>query len=182
MFGQRNARMPIAGTPPQRGTLFRGGMRLVALDKGALVCGGKIKIPRMGDFYFFADQNNDHSHPMPVQPNIQLARRTKIMSCLLLPVWRASHAGANTIAIKIIIAIAYFITSKISNGMVIYFYIPYFAASPNCSWILNNWLYFAMRSVRDIEPVLICPALVATARSAMVVSSVSPLRCEMTTP
>lgn len=28
-------------TPPQRGTLFRGGMWLVALDKGALVCGVK---------------------------------------------------------------------------------------------------------------------------------------------
>jgi hypothetical protein len=36
-----------------------------------------------------------------------------------------------------------------------------------------------MRSVREAEPVLICPALVATARSAMKVSSVSPERCEM---
>ena len=38
----------------------------------------------------------------------------------------------------------------------------------------------AMRSVRERLPVLIWPALVATARSAMKVSSVSPERCEMT--
>ena len=37
----------------------------------------------------------------------------------------------------------------------------------------------ATRSVRLAEPVLICPAPVATARSAMNVSSVSPERCEM---
>jgi hypothetical protein len=41
-------------------------------------------------------------------------------------------------------------------------------------------LYFATRSVREGAPVLIWPALVATARSAIVVSSVSPDRCEMT--
>ena len=40
-------------------------------------------------------------------------------------------------------------------------------------------LYFAVRSVRLALPVLICPAPVATARSAMKVSSVSPERCEM---
>src|SRR5256885_3718528 len=34
-----------------------------------------------------------------------------------------------------------------------------------------SWLYLAMRSERDSEPVLICPQLVATARSAMVESS-----------
>src|SRR5436190_9303500 len=39
--------------------------------------------------------------------------------------------------------------------------------------------YLLTRSVRDIEPVLICPAFVATARSAMNVSSLSPDRCEM---
>jgi hypothetical protein len=38
----------------------------------------------------------------------------------------------------------------------------------------------ATRSVRQSEPVLIWPALVATAMSAMVTSSVSPERCEMT--
>jgi len=45
-----------------------------------------------------------------------------------------------------------------------------------------SWLYLHTRSVRDSEPVLICPAAVATARSAMKVSSVSPERCDTTTP
>ena len=40
----------------------------------------------------------------------------------------------------------------------------------------SNWLYLAMRSVRLAEPVLIWPTPVATARSAMKVSSVSPER------
>ena len=40
----------------------------------------------------------------------------------------------------------------------------------------SSWLYLATRSLRLSEPVLIWPARVATARSAMVVSSVSPLR------
>ena len=31
----------------------------------------------------------------------------------------------------------------------------------------NSWLYFASRSDRDNDPVLICPAFVATARSAI---------------
>ena len=44
----------------------------------------------------------------------------------------------------------------------------------------SSWLYFAMRSVRLAEPVLICPARVATTRSAMKGSSVSPDRCETT--
>jgi hypothetical protein len=44
-----------------------------------------------------------------------------------------------------------------------------------------SWLSFAVRSDRDSEPVLICPQFTATARSAMVVSSVSPERCDMTT-
>ena len=43
-----------------------------------------------------------------------------------------------------------------------------------------SWLYFATRSDRASEPVLICPQLVATARSAMVASSVSPERCDIT--
>ena len=47
---------------------------------------------------------------------------------------------------------------------------------PSSSSILSNWLYFATRSERLAEPVLICPAAVPTARSAMVVSSVSPER------
>ena len=44
----------------------------------------------------------------------------------------------------------------------------------------NSWLYFAVRSLRLKEPVLICPAFVPTAMSAMVLSSVSPLRRLMT--
>ena len=40
----------------------------------------------------------------------------------------------------------------------------------------SSWLYLAMRSERDSEPVLIWPALVPTAMSAMVESSVSPER------
>ena len=31
----------------------------------------------------------------------------------------------------------------------------------------SNWLYLAMRSVRLADPVLICPAPVATTKSAM---------------
>ena len=55
----------------------------------------------------------------------------------------------------------------------------YLPALPSASSMRSSWLYFATRSVRLAEPVLICPALVATARSAMVASSVSPERCEM---
>ena len=152
--------------------------------RGCPSCPSSIKIPHVGDFYFLADQNNDHNHPIPVQPKIQLARRTRIISCLFLLVWRASHAGVKMIVKTIMMATAYLMTNKISVGVIIIYvlYMPYFALSPSSSWIRNNWLYFAMRSVRDIEPVLICPALVATAKSAIVVSSVSPLRCEMTTP
>ena len=42
----------------------------------------------------------------------------------------------------------------------------------------RSWLYFAIRSVRLAEPVLICPAPVATAKSAINESYVSPERCE----
>src|SRR5271156_1696180 len=54
------------------------------------------------------------------------------------------------------------------------------APCPSSSSMRSSWLYFAMRSVREAEPVLICPTPVATARSAMKVSSVSPLRWDMT--
>ena len=57
---------------------------------------------------------------------------------------------------------------------------PKIASSPSISSMRRSWLYFAMRSVRQREPVLIWPALVATAMSAMVVSSVSPERWLMT--
>src|ERR1019366_8362056 len=54
------------------------------------------------------------------------------------------------------------------------------AAAPNCSSMRSNWLYLTMRSVRLAEPVLIWPAPVATTRSAMNGSSVSPERCDTT--
>ena len=44
----------------------------------------------------------------------------------------------------------------------------------------SSWLYLAMRSERDSDPVLIWVAAVATAMSAMVASSVSPERCDTT--
>jgi hypothetical protein len=44
----------------------------------------------------------------------------------------------------------------------------------------SSWLYLATRSERHSEPVLIWVAVVATAISAMVVSSVSPERCDTT--
>src|SRR5271156_224717 len=53
------------------------------------------------------------------------------------------------------------------------------ADAPSSSSMRRSWLYLAMRSVRDAEPVLICPAPMATAKSAMKASSVSPERCEM---
>src|SRR6185503_433072 len=56
----------------------------------------------------------------------------------------------------------------------------YFAAAPSSLSILRSWLYLAVRSARLAEPVLIWPAHVATARSAIVVSSVSPERWEIT--
>ena len=42
--------------------------------------------------------------------------------------------------------------------------------------IQSRRLYFAVRSLRHTEPVLICPHPIATARSAIEVSSVSPDR------
>jgi hypothetical protein len=44
----------------------------------------------------------------------------------------------------------------------------------------SSWLYLATRSDLAGAPVLICPQLVATARSAIVTSSVSPERCDIT--
>ena len=46
----------------------------------------------------------------------------------------------------------------------------------------RSWLYLAIRSLREAEPVLICPVFRATARSAIVLSSVSPLRWDITDP
>ena len=50
------------------------------------------------------------------------------------------------------------------------------ALSPSSSSMRSSWLYLAIRSERAGEPVLICPPFVATARSAIVESSVSPER------
>ena len=52
----------------------------------------------------------------------------------------------------------------------------YTALAPSSSSILSNWLYFATRSDLEGAPVLIWQVLSATARSAIVVSSVSPER------
>src|SRR5215472_18977474 len=52
----------------------------------------------------------------------------------------------------------------------------YTAEDPSSEPIRKSWLYFATRSERERLPVLICPAFVATARSAMNESSVSPDR------
>src|SRR6266540_1976731 len=46
----------------------------------------------------------------------------------------------------------------------------------------RSWLYLATRSPRHGAPVLICPAPVATAKSAMKSSQVSPERWLMTVP
>ena len=54
------------------------------------------------------------------------------------------------------------------------------ADSPRSSSMRSSWLYLATRSERAGAPVLIWPQLVATARSAIVVSSVSPERCDIT--
>lgn len=124
------------------------------------------------------------------------------MSGLPLPFCRAIQDGARIMPIAKIAKIAFCNINKISYPITILFsfvhkggicsppitrsfrvdYKPYFAQLSSSSSMRISWLYFAIRSVRDIEPVLICPAFVATARSAIVVSSVSPLRWEMITP
>src|SRR5690606_38533584 len=50
------------------------------------------------------------------------------------------------------------------------------AVGPSSSSMSSSRLYFAVRSLRLAEPVLIWPAFTATARSEMKVSSVSPER------
>src|SRR5690606_10270855 len=56
----------------------------------------------------------------------------------------------------------------------------YAAVAPSASSMRSSWLYLAVRSERLADPVFIWPEPVATARSAIVVSSVSPERCEIT--
>ena len=98
----------------------------------------------------------------------------RILSSLSRPFTTAKYAGVNTMQTKMKIATACFIAIKMFISINIY--LPYVASFPNSSSIRISWLYFAILSVLDIEPVLICPAFVATAKSAIVVSSVSPLR------
>ncbi len=131
-------------------------------------------------FYFFAAINRANSHPIKDQPNIIEPIRVRILSYFDRSLAAAKYTGVKTIPINIAITTIYFKTNKISFKCIIY--IPYFALLPNSSSIRINWLYFAIRSVRDMEPVFIWPAFVATAKSAIVVSSVSPLRCETITP
>ena len=54
--------------------------------------------------------------------------------------------------------------------------IPYFAPTPSAFSMRRSRLYLATRSLRQGAPVLIYGAFVPTARSAIVVSSVSPER------
>ena len=56
----------------------------------------------------------------------------------------------------------------------------YPASLPSSSSMRSSWLYFEIRSDRDNEPVLICVARVPTEISAIVLSEVSPDRCEIT--
>ena len=59
-------------------------------------------------------------------------------------------------------------------------YLPKIAALPNSASISKRRLYLAIRSLRQAEPVLICPPPIATAKSARKASSVSPDRWETT--
>lgn len=129
----------------------------------------------MAFFYFLVDTNNANSQPTNVHPKNQEPARTRILLYFEESFAAAKYAGVKNKHINRQTTTAYFTINKILILCHI-FYIPYFALLPNSSSIRINWLYFAMRSVRDIEPVLICPAFVATAKSAIVVSSVSPLR------
>ena len=54
------------------------------------------------------------------------------------------------------------------------------AEAPRDLSISSSLLYLAIRSPRQADPVLIWPPPIATAKSAMKVSSVSPDRCETT--
>ena len=60
--------------------------------------------------------------------------------------------------------------------------LPLLVAIPqsSSSYSQKTGYIFATLSVRLGAPVFICPAFTATAISAIVVSSVSPLRCDIT--
>ena len=133
------------------------------------------------DFYFFVETKSAKNQPINVQPKSHDPTRTRILSYFAESFTAAKYAGVKNRHTTIPITTAYLTINKTFTPCHI-FYIPYFAAVPNSSSIRINWLYFAIRSVRYIEPVLIWPAFVETARSAIVVSSFSPLRWEMITP
>lgn len=58
----------------------------------------------------------------------------------------------------------------------------YLAPAPSSSSIRRIWLYLAKRSERHGAPVVICPVLRPTTKSAMNVSSVSPDLCDTMVP
>ena len=86
------------------------------------------------------------------------------------------QAGIITIRLEAFFVYGIGDTNRLRFKIACYFLYPYTARLPNSSSMRSNWLYFAIRSLRLSEPVLICPLLVATAMSAMVASSVSPER------
>ena len=104
-------------------------------------------------FYFFADTNNAKNQPINDQPNNHDPTRARMQSYFALSFMAAKYAGVNMMTANITTAATYFNINKISFNDIIY--IPYLARVPNSSSIRINWLYFAMRSVRDIEPVFI---------------------------
>src|SRR5580765_1198571 len=85
---------------------------------------------------------------------------------------RAARSGGSAVSRRALL----FYRWKRGNA----FQLGYTARSPSSSSIRSSWLYFATRSLREGAPVLIWPQPVATARSAIVVSSVSPERCDIT--
>ena len=86
------------------------------------------------------------------------------------------QAGIITIPLEAVFIYGIGDINRLRFKIACYFLYPYTARLPNSSSMRSNWLYFAIRSLRLSEPVLICPLLVATAISAMVASSVSPER------
>ena len=107
----------------------------------------------LSNFYFLAARKSANTHPTTVQPNKIDAHLIRILSYLSRSFTAAKYAGANIMHINTNIATARFTTNKMSASITIY--MPYVASLPNSSSIRINWLYFAIRSVLDIEPVLI---------------------------
>lgn len=108
--------------------------------------------------YFLLAQNSDHSQPMPVQLNTQLARRTRIISCLFFAVWRAIHAGANKTMTTNAIEIAYFAIIKIWCVVIIFVQINGGANAPPYS-------HFAQIIYHTLP---ICPVLLLCATTGCI--------------